>query len=140
MPIEGNTIQNPDLVHAMDLFLVNKSELNGKRMSKDLNRATFLVPISLPEDIPADHLEENLKNVEIRYLMLDQKSTGQSFLMAFTDREEMKKWNEEEVPAIFCPFSSLQEIVLKYADQCGGMVINPFHHSIVITAQNIKLP
>ena len=75
MPIEGNTIQNPDLVHAMDLFLVNKSELNGKRMSKELNRATFLVPISLPEDIPADHLEENLKNVEIRYLMLDQKST-----------------------------------------------------------------
>ena len=140
MPIEGNAIQNPDLVRAMDLFLVSKSELNGKRLSKELNRATFLVPISLPEGAPTDHLEETLKDMEIRYLMVDQKSTGKSFLMAFTDREEMKKWNEEEVPAIFCPFSSLQKIVLKHADQCSGVVINPFHQSIVFTAQNIQLP
>ncbi|MCI9274134.1 MAG: SseB family protein [Clostridiales bacterium] len=141
MEIEGTyEIKNPGLVKAMNLFLINKTKKNGMQMTSELNKATFLVPIYLPEGTPTDNLKEGLKHVEIQYLMLDQQSTGQSFLMAFTDQEELKKWNPEGCPAVFCPFHEIQEIVLKHKNQCSGVVINPFTHSILFTAKHMEVP
>lgn len=139
MAIEETPIQNPDLVRAMNLFMLSKTEQNGMKVSAELNKATFLVPIFLPEGTPDGDLAETIKNTVIQYLMLDQPNTDKSFLMAFTDQGELEKWNPDGCPCVFCPFSDIQGIVLKHAAQCSGVVINPFSQSMAFTAKSLDL-
>lgn len=133
-------IENPELVRAMNLFLLDQRMENAKKLSAQVNKGVFLVPIVLPDGAQELKPGDKLEQVEITYQLITHKATGSDYLMAFTDREELHRWSSEKVPALVCFFDDLKHAVLTSKGQCKGFVINPVSQGITITAEEMELP
>lgn len=133
-------IENRSLVQAMNLFLLDHRMENGKRLSAEINKGVFLTPIAPPDGSQGLKTGDQLEGVAINYQLLTHKATGDSYLMAFTDRAELKKWSRGKVSTLVCSFDDLKHVVLSSNGQCKGFVINPVSQGITITAEEMALP
>ena len=92
---------------------------------------------------PADiHLQNSSKDgneivvgegssISIKHL---EDTKGNKFLIAFTDWEELYKWNSsKEQQTVIFGYKDFQNIMKESRDVYTGMVINPFGANIVIT-------
>lgn len=72
-------------------------------------------------------------SISIRHL---EDTKGNKFLIAFTDWEELYKWNSsKEQKTVVFGYKDYQSIMKESKDVYSGMVINPFGANIVITLE-----
>jgi len=65
-------------------------------------------------------------------------SLDESFFMAFTDWEELRKWSAEKEQALISTYEDLKTLVEKDVQKVKGFVINPYGQNIVITPELIQ--
>lgn len=126
-------ITNPDLVDVIkEIKRGNKKE---DFFWKEIFKAKFLCPINM--ELGKTSKKENQKIVleketSISLLSIDNEQ-GEHFLMAFTDWDELKKWNQNEnQQTLILSYEDYQRMITKNDSVYQGMVINPFGENIVL--------
>ncbi|MEM5817639.1 MAG: enhanced serine sensitivity protein SseB [Desulfitobacterium hafniense] len=126
-------ISNPNLLSAIRLMRANSSK--EPQFFEALHQAKFLCPVrvdtrSLPKNPDGNAV---LNSDSLISLVSISDSSGAHYLMAFTDRNELAKWNHGSYQqTIVYKFEDYQA-VLTYGDTpYQGVVLNPFSDNIVL--------
>lgn len=136
-------IENPKLKRAMDGL--RASEQNGVASKKaqdyftqELLRAKLLCPVEL-QDMTPPPAEGVPVKIEGRIKMFVLNSSDKrSFLMAFTDAEELKKWRDKEEEQIMVwSIARYANIIMKPGCPHDGIVINPYGENIIVKKEYI---
>ncbi len=131
--VPAEEIKNPELKAAIDAMQADGSPQNINNMISKVVEAKFILP-AMMKNIPQAKTENgktvmsNATQVQFRLL---QNSNKENFFGAFTDVEEMYKWNGNEKAAkVVTDFSSLAAMVMDPNANVLGFVINAFGKSV----------
>lgn len=131
-------VDNRALTAQMNNRKNNHSVATNNAFINSLFDAQFLVPA---QTVPIQGMgeRENTQVVVIiedtvMFLPVFTNATGEHYLMAFTDWDELRKWpgyrrNQHTIVSSYRDFS---EIVLKQNNEYAGFLINPFGHNLSI--------
>ena len=132
-------ITNPALLKAIeDLSIDNSTE---PEFIEELQKAQFLCPVKM--DLKDEEIGENGeitlgKDTTISILSLDD-SNGDRFLMAFTDWDELRKWDDSsDIQTLMLTYDDYQTILGQEESTYKGAVINPYGANIVIFNEKDK--
>ncbi len=90
------------------------------------------------QDHDHDHPIELEEGTTISFYAI-KDSAGQAFFLAFTDWDELKKWqNNEHQQTLIVTFDDISGMVLQESSRWDGFVINPYGESIVFNKPHIK--
>ncbi len=121
--IPAEEIKNPNLKSAIAKIHENETERNIDLMVNEVVKAKFILPVKMIQG-----KSENETQISFRLL---ENSNNQKFFGAFTDVEELKKWDgNEELENIIVDFDSLANMLLNSDGNVLGVVINAFGKSI----------
>lgn len=124
-------VTNPEFVDAMNRFLQNRSAENELAFIEKLGQAHFLSPIILDGEIENGVLKEGTL---INFKLLTNQD-DESFFIAFTDWDELRKWSKDHVQTLIMRYEDYKAMLLKDPDVAKGFVINPYNQNIIITPQ-----
>lgn len=136
---QNNQLANPMLLGAIELMKAENTDENRKLFVDELMKAHFLAPVEIT---PAPQINEDgmamiAPDSEIQCPMLNTKS-GVQYYMAFTDWNELKKWqNTNKQQTFMFRFEDYAGMLLS-KDKDGnpspaaGFVIDPFGSNVVI--------
>ena len=131
-------VENPELVMRIHDYMSSQSNADEKRLRNSLLKAKFLAPVSCknwnsknPGKQVTDH------NVEFRLISIQDKEKN-VYLPAFTDWNEINKWNNEEnLKTIIFTFQDYAKVFLNNKEMVG-LVINPYGENLVLNKQQIQ--
>ena len=167
--VDVNTpVSNPDLVRAINDMQLDNSPEKQNRMIDEVMKAHFLTPVIVSPEPENDHdhgdchdhdhdhsdchdhdhdhcdchnhhqKSELEKGTTISFYTIED-SAGRHFFLAFTDWDELRKWqNNEHQQTFIVTFDDLSGMVLQDGCRCEGFVINPFGESIVFNKAYVK--
>ena len=129
-------ITNPNLVNVIKEIKQGNKE--GELFWEEIFKAKFLCPIKM--EIGKTTQKEKHQIVleeETNVALLSiANERSEHFLMAFTDWDELKKWNQDyNQQALILSYEDYQGIIIKNDSAYQGMVINPFGENIVLDRQ-----
>lgn len=124
-------VTNPELVKIMNEFVQERSVENELVLIERIMQAHFLTPVKIEGEIENGVIKAGST---ISFKMLTNNS-GESFLMAFTDWEELGKWSRAKEEALISTYEDLKSIVENDAQRVKGFVINPYGQNIIITPE-----
>ncbi len=133
-------ITNPMLTGAMELMKANDTVEHRQMFIGEVLHARFLSPVVID---PKPEVDENgisivSKDAKIQLPMLTAPD-GKHFFMAFTDLEELQKWNKEGGQQIFgFNFVDYVGMLRKAKETCNGFIINPYSHNIVMPSELVE--
>lgn len=122
-------VTNPELVNCMNTFFNERNTTNELILIEQIEKAHFLVPITLQGEIINGVLKEG-SHIHIKIISDSSKDT---YFMAFTDWEQLSKWSQEKEETLVLTYADLKSIVFKDTDSIKGFVINPYGQNIIIT-------
>ncbi len=129
-------ITNPNLVNVIKEIKQGNKE--GELFWEEIFKAKFLCPIKM-EIGKATQKEKHqivLEEETNVALLSIANERSEHFLMAFTDWDELKKWNHDHnQQALILSYEDYQGIIIKNDSAYQGMVINPFGENIVLDRQ-----
>ncbi len=129
-------IENPALKLAMDGLRASEQDGRPSKIANDyflqeLLKARLLCPVELETPPPVEDAPVKIEG-KIKIFGLNAQD-GRSFLMAFTDAEELKKWRDKEEEQIMVwSIARYANILLKQGCPHEGVVINPFGENIIV--------
>lgn len=129
-------IENPALKLAMDGLRASEQDGRPSKIANDyflqeLLKARLLCPVELETPLPVEDAPVKIEG-KIKIFGLNDQD-GRSFLMAFTDAEELKKWRDKEEEQIMVwSIARYANILLKQGCPHEGVVINPFGENIIV--------
>lgn len=130
----NKAITNPNLVNIIREIKQgkNKEELFWKEVFK----AKFLCPIEMSSATKREYSKLVLdEGAQISLLSIDDKN-NETFLMAFTDWNEIKKGEQiEGKQTLVLTYEDYRKIIIKNHSPYKGMVINPFGENVVLSKQ-----
>ena len=140
----NNPIKNPMLCGAMELLKAEDNQEHRKLFIDELMKAHLLAPVIID---PAPQPDENgrvrmVPGCKMQFPMLPTKD-GVQFFMAFTDWDELKKWNPNEPQQTMAfGFDDYANLLLRknkdgQLSPAMGFVINPFSNNIVVTREMV---
>lgn len=133
-------ITNPMLCGTIELLKAENTPEHKKMFVDEMIRATYLSPVVIdpvPQPDETGKVKITSEN-KVQFPMISAKD-GKKFFMAFTDWEELKKWN---------PSDNQQTFAMKFDDYAGmllrkdkdgnpspgvGFVINPYSSNVLVT-------
>lgn len=131
--VPAEQIKNPELLEAIEVMQADGSPENINKMISKVVNAKFILPAML-KHVPQAKTQNgktvmsNATQVQFRLLENNKK---ERFFGAFTDTDEMFKWNGNEKSAkIVTDFDSLAAMVMDPHANVLGFVINPFGKSV----------
>ena len=131
--IPAEQIKNPDLLEAIEAMQEDGNPQNINNMITKVVDAKFILP-AMMKNIPQAKTQNgrtvmsNATQVQFRLL---ENSNKERFFGAFTDTDEMFKWNgNEKATKIVTDFDSLAAMVMDPHANVLGFVINPFGKSV----------
>ena len=129
-------ITNPNLVNVIKEIKQGNKE--GELFWEEIFKAKFLCPIKM--EIGKTTQKEKHQIVleeETNVALLSiANERSEHFLMAFTDWDELKKWNQDyNQQALILSYEDYQGIIIINDSAYQGMVINPFGENIVLDRQ-----
>ena len=132
---------NEGLVKAMEALKAEENKDTQKALIEKVLSARFFAPVDVLDadgkllrgtgkiSVPPD-AKFNFK--------LIQNKNGEQYFTVFTDIEEFRKWNKNQVNTIVVIFPQIAQLAQQKADQIKGFVINPMSHNIVFSQDAIK--
>ncbi|MDO5125672.1 MAG: SseB family protein [Ruminococcus sp.] len=131
-------ITNPELVEAIKAM---RKEFSAETQNKVLNlalQATFLVPCVVSKDTQLVADENNHVQFEekpqVKFVLIQNENTG-TFFPAFTDAEELAKFQSEEPYQPFgMKFTDLA-MLSEQTPNINGFVLNPFSDNLPFTKE-----
>lgn len=131
--MNGNEINNPDLINA--IRLIRKDRSKEPLFFEALHQAKLLCPVR----VDARNLPKNpdgsavLNNDTPISLVGISDSSGAHYLMAFTDHNELAKWNQgSRQQTIIYTFDDYKAVLTSGDCPYQGVVLNPFGDNIVL--------
>jgi hypothetical protein len=122
-------VTNPELVEAMNKFLIEKNSQNEAILIEKITKAHFLTPIVLEGKIENGLLKAGSK---IGFEVITDNFDN-SYFMAFTDWEELRKWSMEKVETLISTYEDLKSMVLNGSGDIKGFIINAYGQNFAIT-------
>ena len=161
--VDVNTpVTNPDLVSAISDMQQDNTTEKQNRMIDEVMKAHFITPVNVsPEpkhdrDLcdchdpehdhdhcdcdchDHDHTTALQKDTTISFYSIED-SAGQHFFLAFTDWDELRKWqNNDHQQTFIVTFDDISGMVLQQKSRWDGFVINPYGDSIVVNNELVK--
>ncbi|MGF6905787.1 enhanced serine sensitivity protein SseB [Fusobacterium sp. PH5-44] len=132
-------VTNPDLLAAIDTVRSNDSIDTMTVFLYELKKAHFLSPATImPKPIPDENGKSFLnEGTKIEFFGIEN-TKGESFLLAFTDWSELRKWrNIQDEQTIISTYDDLVAMVKNGSTQ-AGFVINPYGCNLCLTRDLIE--
>lgn len=121
-------ITNPKLLNAIE-----KIEIDEKLFVNELRKAKLLCPVILKGQNEMESVSDN--EYAIQFLGLCNEDDDK-FLMAFTDWNQLYKWNNQEnQQTVIFEVEDYKKIVFQENSLYDGLVINPCEQNIQISKQ-----
>lgn len=129
-------IENPKLLEAINKMYQNNNAETQDTVLKEILNAHFLAPISMNSE-PEGQNENGiitLKENTILSFFTIKNTNKQYFFPAFTDWNELRKWNKQE---------DIKTLIVKIEDYISlmsnnkniiGCTINPFGENLILTS------
>ena len=133
-------VTNSMLTGAMELMKSNDTVEHREMFIGEVLHATFLSPVVIdPKPIPDEHgISKVDKDAKIQVPMLTAPN-GKHFFMAFTNLDELHKWNKENGQQIFgFSFADYVGMIRNAKENCHGFIINPYSHNVVFTTELVE--
>lgn len=133
--MEMTDITNPSLVEAMENLKIDDTDDTRNAFINAMINASFIVP-AIIDPVPEGNVIPEGTTISL-YSM--KSKDDKSFLIAFTDMEELKKWKNQEIKqTVINRFQDIKGIVLKQDANYQGFLINPFNQNIAINKPLIE--
>ena len=119
-------ITNPMLTGAMELMKASDTVEHRQMFIGEMIHAKFLSPVVInPQPVPDENgISKIDKDAKIQVPMLTAPD-GKHFFMAFTDLDELQKWNKEGGQQIFgFSFADYVGMIRNAKENCNGFIIN----------------
>ncbi|MGI6606515.1 MAG: enhanced serine sensitivity protein SseB C-terminal domain-containing protein [Peptococcia bacterium] len=123
-------ITNQGLVLTMEKYLTEKTNVNEVLLVDQIMQAEFLTPIILEGEIENGVLKPG-STLDFITIINEQ---NESYLMAFTDWAELRKWSDQQKQTMIVTYDDLKGMVSR-DDSVSGFAINPYGHNFLITPQ-----
>lgn len=133
-------ITNPMLTGAMELMKSSDTIEHREMFVGEMLHAKFLSPVVIDPLPEADEngISKIGKDARIQLPMLTAPD-GKHFFMAFTDLDELQKWNKESGQQIFgFEFADYVGMLRNAKETCNGFVINPYSHNVVLPSEFVE--
>ncbi len=126
-------VTNPDLLKAINDSYPNQTD-RQKQIILEVRKAHLLAPVLISPEPEGDiNVNERVikKDTTISFNLIED-TNNQTFLIAFTDWNALRKWsNIENQQTLIVTFEDLSSMVLNSKDGHAGFVINPYGEDIV---------
>lgn len=139
--VDANTpVTNPKLLEAINRL--QEEGINAateQAFFDELGEAQFLAPVIIESVSKSD--ENNKSDSEIGFFTLTTEDSRETFYPAFTDWEELYKWNPDtKRQIVITTLDNYLDMVLneEKPDNSNGFVINPFGCNFAITKNILK--
>ena len=132
-------IENPVLVELLDNLKTQFNADTEHKFFKELLSAKFLSPITQDSLQGCKNGESALKeDAAIKFIYLNDEK-GNSYLPAFTDWNELRKWNKaNEIKTLILSFEDYKTMIFEKDSIFSGFVLNPFGHNIIFDKDLIQ--
>ena len=132
-------VTNPGLIKAIKLMKQN-SKMESEFLI-ELFKATFLCPGRIDKANVAERFDSNFtlgEGTKLTLSSLDSVS-GEEYLMAFTDWNELRKWQNVDGQQTFL-FSIIDYKTIVLGNlRFAGVVINPFSENVVLDREKLGI-
>lgn len=131
-------ITNETLVKAIEGFEQKQNKETQGIFLAELKNSKLLAPIEIEEDIPLDSSGITLEeNINMKFFSITD-SQGKTFLPAFTDWAELRKWNDSSnVQTLIMNYERYKSMISNSRDNYSGFVINPMTSNVVFIGSQI---
>lgn len=126
------SIRNPELVLALNVFKAEDTPAARHAIATALGTAKLLAPVVL-EQLPQEQPGAGAPQAKVKYTMF-AKPDGTKLFPAFTDMDEMKKWQAEPGQTVVM---RLQDYVQLLMREGAGLVINPQGQNVFVPKQMV---
>ena len=132
-------VTNPGLLESIKQM---KKDMNNKSLFiKELYKAVFLCPVIIDKQEGSDENDtavHNNQETKISLIHITSK-TGETYLMAFSEWSEVRKWNPEITQkTLLLSFDDYKNFLLSSASQYEGFVLNPFGENRIISKEFMR--
>lgn len=133
-------INNPDLLQAIEEMKRSSSSDNLDKVLNEVMAAHFLSPVTItPIPQPGENGDIILKEKTTISFYKIEDERNNSYYLAFTDWDELRKWNsKEDIQAIVSTFDDYASMTLDENGRGEGFVINPSGANICFTRSMIE--
>ncbi|MEL3959259.1 enhanced serine sensitivity protein SseB [Caldifermentibacillus hisashii] len=133
-------VTNPELVKRIEILMKDYSLYNERLFLDELMKANFLAPVSIEPDIKGGGKTVLKQDTKINFFGITN-SANQNFLPAFTDWDELRKWNNQEnTQTLILTFKDYEAMIGNAAvDTWAGFVINPYSQNIIMDRDKIRM-
>lgn len=139
MSEKRKSLNNPMLMGALELLRAENTQDHRNMVMQEILRARFLCPVVMDPPLVAN--EEGIARASVDSkvnMLLLTANDEKTFFMAYTDMEELKKWNSQTKHQIIAfKFADYVQMLLKPDCEVNGIVVNPFDHNLVITKEMV---
>lgn len=126
-------ISNPDLLNAIRLMRTESSK--ESLFFEALHQAKLLCPVQADtRNLPKNTDGSVVLSSDSPILLVSiSDSSGAHYLMAFSDRNELGKWNQgSQQQTIIYTFDDYKSVLISSDSPYKGVVLNPFSDNIVL--------
>lgn len=141
MPDVNKPITNPDFLAAVDAMRQDNSPENRNKAITEMMKAHFLAPVTIDPPPPAQEPGQPIQlgpGSKINFHLITN-ADNLKFFMAFTDWDELYKWQRNEgQQTVILTFDDYASLILKEDCDADGYVINPFGVNVVFTREQVR--
>ena len=138
-PINPKTVTNPELVQALaKLHQENTPQNQGVVLAYTVEKASFLAPVIVAgpnSQHPVGPVNLKGKN-PVQFRLIAAKD-GRTFLPAFTDLDELRKFTGENPQQVLILRFDNYASMLAQGGQAAGLVINPMGVSLTLDRDTV---
>lgn len=129
-PVTKQPVANPDLNAAAKKLRQENNPQNLNAVINQLTRAVFLAPakVEFNGEIPKPDANGRIqmpKDTRVTFSLVKAKD-GRSFFPAFTNEEEMRKWQQNVATQVMALRFDDYARMLQQNDKVAGFVVDPF--------------
>ncbi len=139
-----NIFKNPMLCGTMELLKAEDTQENRKLFVDELSKAHLLAPVVI-SPVPQPDAQGRIKltpESKVEFPMLPTKD-GVPYFMAFTDYDELKKFDpSEKLQTMVFGLKDYAELLFRknkegQTSPAAGFVINPLSNNVVVSKQMV---
>ncbi len=128
-------VTNPSLVQALDDMMKSNCEASQNEVINEILKAHFISPVTISPTPQTSTSQSNVvlkEQTTIGFNTIENEA-NQVYLLAFTDWDELRKWQKnEEQQTLIVTFEDLVSMLKSDSSNLEGFVINPHRHNFII--------
>ena len=127
--------ENPNLVEAINNQVTNYTPDNVAAFERELRSAVFLAPVIFKKKLTSS-TPTLIKDGDLQFITLTN-TEGEVFLPAFTDWDELRKWNKDHTQILSLSAGNYADIIKNISAK--GVSINPYTHDLSLLPVHLDI-